>query len=470
MHGKPLLGLAAAIALSAGVATAQEQTFNVYGFADAAYTRTSINSNHFLYSYLDDDLDWGIKHFNLYFDYKPNSFTRALLEVGFIHSQSIADRVTDDRIIITNFTDIPAQLQAILPTMGFASTRTDTAKFSDDKSIPVPFIERAYFDVLLGSKVNFRLGRFITPAGIWNADHGSPVILPVKQPNQTSIVPIFPQYQDGISLFGNGYFGDHDYDYTLYVSTGSDPEKNNLRGIEDLSGGGHAGLRLDLPVKVKLGVSGYSGLTRTTKIYGVTTRNIPYSSISTPNPQAGGLPTPDPAKLVPVLSAPPSFDQVEYSKTALLQDRHLAWGVDARFDMNGAFLQSEFNQRTSTNELTSDPKDAVVTGFYVIGGYKHPVKDWLSLTPYLMYEGMGWEDVMSAKSLAGFGSLPMEGFDVILGGVNVGLYGNLYVKIEYAYSMMRDIDSPPAMPFMKINYDDGETDVGIFSTQFSIAF
>lgn len=462
--------LAAALTLSASAAFAQEQTFNVYGFADAAYNKSTMEKNHFLYFFVNDNLDWGIKHFNLYFDYKPNQFSRALLEVGFINQTDIQGKVAEDLIINTEITGVPSALAPALAAQGFRATRTDTAKFPTPKSISAPFIERAYFEILLNSKLNFRIGRFITPAGIWNVDHGSPVILPVKQPYQTTVIPIFPERQDGVTLFGNGYFGDHDYEYSVYASTGSDPDNNKLRGIQDLSGGGKAALRLDLPVKVKLGLSGYSGLTRSTKVYGVATRQIPYAAISSPNAALGGAATPDPAKLIPAMSMPPAFSDVYYETQVRLQDRHLAWGLDGRFDIKGAFLQTEFNQRISTNELNESAKDAVFTGYYAIVGYKHPLNEKVALTPYLMYEGLEWKDITGVPSAAGFGQLPMDGFDAFIGGVNVGLFGNVYVKVEYTYSMMRDLKSPPAIPMMVLNYDDGETDISTFSTQFAIAF
>lgn len=459
----------AALALSCGSVLAQDQAFNVYGFADAKMEKGFREDNHFLYTYLNSEPLWSVDHFNLYFDFKPMPTTRALLEIGFIHQTTLEPATFADQIITTHFSGVNPAIAPLLAANGFTETRTDTAKGKSEKSTNIPSIERAYFDILLHPKLNVRLGKFITPAGIWNVDHGSPVILTVAQPNQTALIPIFPEKQSGIMLYGNGYFGDHDYDYTAYVSTGTDPDKNALDGIQDLSGGGHAGLKLDLPVKVKLGASVYSGLTRYTKAVGYSDRTIPYSQVSTLDTTVAPFPLPDPAKLVPAMSIPPAFDQVHYKDVVVQQDRHLAWGVDGRFDYQAAFLQAEFNQRFTANELNKD-KTAKVTGYYFILGYKVPVNEAISLTPYGMYEAIFWERMINTPSTSGFSNLPMEGFDRWLGGVNIGLLGNMYVKIEYVYSLLRDLDTPPALPFMKLNYKAGDTDVSVFSTQFAIAF
>jgi hypothetical protein len=465
MHGKSFVGIAAAVALSAGAALAQEQTFSVYGFADAAISKVTLEDNHFVYPFASTNLNMGLKHFNLYFDFKPNSNTRALLEMAMSDEHVIGGGLPN-RIIVTRITGIdqlPPPAQAALAAAGIRAERKDTVVLGRELArFGKPSIERAYFELLLSPMANLRFGKFITPAGIWNVDHGSPVILTYKQPYQTENFPIFPNQQVGAALFGNGYFGDHDWDYTAYISTGSDPDGNKLKDITYLSGGAHAAVGLDLPVKTKIGVSGYSGLTRKTTIVATAVNTVPITNLLTPTFQ------PNPAA-INALKIPPGDDKLYYSETATAQQRSTAMGVDLRLDFHAAFIQSEYNTRTDANELMGD-KESALSGFYTIFGYRQPVRDWLTLTPYLMYEGLWWEDAENIGVTNSFAFMPCEGFDVYLAGLNVGLFGNVYVKLEYSLATMRLLDAPPAIPLAKNNYTIGETIIQQLAGQFAVAF
>jgi len=57
-------------------------------------------------------------------------------------------------------------------------------------------------------------------SGIWNVDHGSPVVLTVSQPYQTKVTPIFPESQMGLMSYGMMYLGDHDLSYNAWISNG----------------------------------------------------------------------------------------------------------------------------------------------------------------------------------------------------------------------------------------------------------
>lgn len=469
--------LAAALALSASAAFAQEQTFNVYGFADAGFDKSDIASNNFLNFYVPSDFVYQVRHFNIYFDWKPNANTRALLEMAFINNQDITMGTSfpNRRIInyIAGWNAYMAQMDPFLTpaqkaALSALKERSDTTIVMGQKlaEFNLPMIERAYFEILANPYANLRLGRFITPAGIWNVDHGSPVILTIKQPYQTAVIPIFPKSQDGAMLFGGGYFGDHDYEYQAYVSTGSGLTDNDLPDLTYLSGGAKASVKLDLPVKTKVGASAYSGLARRTDRYNLAQRNFTVNDFTTVDPTLQ-VPLPDPAKFAQLGQI--GDDEYEIQTTVNVQDRQLAFGIDLRLDFKGAFIQSEYNTRTNKNELKNDAESKFF-GYYVILGYKQPFAQTASITPYFMYEALGWEDVINSGGEGTFGYLPMEGFDSFLGGVNVGLFGNVYLKLEYSLAKMRKLEAPPAFPTFKNNYSDSDLDITTFSGQFAIAF
>lgn len=62
-------------------------------------------------------------------------------------------------------------------------------------------IERAYGEWSPFSFLNFRIGQFLTPYGIWNVDHGSPVVIPVLRPYAVE-GKFFPERQTGLEAFG----------------------------------------------------------------------------------------------------------------------------------------------------------------------------------------------------------------------------------------------------------------------------
>ena len=64
-------------------------------------------------------------------------------------------------------------------------------------------MQRLYLEWTLHRFVTVRGGQFLTPFGIWNVDHGSPVYIPVQRPyivNSNS--SYFPERQTGLELLG----------------------------------------------------------------------------------------------------------------------------------------------------------------------------------------------------------------------------------------------------------------------------
>ncbi len=80
------------------------------------------------------------------------------------------------------------------------------------------FVEVFTLEYYLNRYLNFRLGRFLTPGGIWNVDHYPPFVLTQDRPQH--IRKIFPQLQDGLQLLGSANMADVVTDYILYVSNG----------------------------------------------------------------------------------------------------------------------------------------------------------------------------------------------------------------------------------------------------------
>lgn len=115
------------------------------------------------------------------------------------------------------------------------------------------FLEAANFDYMYDPRVNLRVGRFFTPAGIWSVDHYTPFVPTQKTPELFR--RIFPGITDGADVFGTLQFGRTFTEYDVYVGNG-DGEDNP--GSGDMNNSKERGIRfnLKLPLVSQFDVGG----------------------------------------------------------------------------------------------------------------------------------------------------------------------------------------------------------------------
>lgn len=474
----------------AAAASAQSAP-KVYGFADANFSLTTMDHSFPKRFVGPDTFTLGLSHANIYFDFQPNERVSALVEVG-LASRPEYERYSDAEapaIITFNGAAISdAQAKAIivqgtmaqqiagLVAQGMDQETATAAVTSQQAAIAAGVaaqfdpvlarlraqsapetttdkyglnLERVHIDIKFRDEFKLRFGKFITPAGVWNVDHGSPVVLTVRQPLQTTTTPIFPESQLGMMAFGRTPLGDHDLDYSGYISGGridgaasavSTVDQNSIDKLTDLAYGGHVGVKLDVLKSVGVGASYFNGPLR--KKY--TTSQIEFA-------------------LEDLLAGVQKPRDYMVTDTYWKKERESVVGVDAKIEVSGLLLQSEFNYGQRENELVKGTAD--LTGWYVLGAWTQPLGADFALTPYVMYEALGTEITGEGASGA-FNDAGLEGLTTLQFGLNASIYSNVRLKTEYMLLSFLQDDKTWAV--QDISEDDLK--VGIWSTQVSVAF
>jgi hypothetical protein len=117
--------------------------------------------------------------------------------------------------------------------------------------------ERAYFDYAHSERLNFRLGKFLTPVGHWNLIHADPLVWTTSRPLITNRP--FPTYATGAMIYGTRTAFGKELDYSLYASSGQSIRGNSNQDPFDSAYGLH--LTYAMPRSGQLGFS-YANFTQ----------------------------------------------------------------------------------------------------------------------------------------------------------------------------------------------------------------
>ncbi|MDH5639335.1 MAG: porin, partial [Nitrospinota bacterium] len=116
-------------------------------------------------------------------------------------------------------------------------------------------LEQAYMDYTSSPNLAFRVGRFLTPAGIWNINHYPPFVTTQSRPQH--IRHIFPQYLDGFEIHGSVNIQDFMVNYMGYAANGQG-NPGGGDGNEEKAFGGRLEFMVPFMVEIKAGVSALS--------------------------------------------------------------------------------------------------------------------------------------------------------------------------------------------------------------------
>jgi opacity protein-like surface antigen len=299
-------------------------------------------------------------------------------------------------------------------------------------------IERAWVDWLFRDWLSFRAGNFLVPYGIWNLEHGDPILLSTFTPVLLRR-EIFPERATGLQVYGRVDFEDFELLYYAWVGNG----KGSQIGTEDDQNNKALGGRLELKLpdygkltKMAVGVSGYLGKVKPSEI---TDRKL-LDGIQRVYTSEGNL-----AALNEL-----TMGGYDPGGDPLGEFRDNVIGFDFRFRLYGFFFQGEFAingvRPTETVTVSVDtngdgvpdtnqdvePRFSRQYGAYMQYAYEFDLDDWGLLTPFLRFDWLEGNDRYRRD---------LSTFTILIGGVNWKVNDNVVLKAEYHTTRFRDAHS-----------------------------
>ena len=220
------------------------EALKIYGFGDVGYRQMLVPKTSPWLVYLNRHPSMFVGHLNFYFDSQLAERWRALAEVRFTYLPQGGWRTADDGVVRHHDTRI-----------------ADYTDFTRDRPVGGLMIERAFIEYSAASWLSVQAGQFLTPYGIWNVDHGSPVIIGVSPPYIVG-ARLLPDSQVGLLGFGRvSLVDDLELSYALGLSNG----RTDLIAYEDLDDNKAITARLALTYRglgeLTLGSTFYAGTT-----------------------------------------------------------------------------------------------------------------------------------------------------------------------------------------------------------------
>ena len=228
-----------------GGAAAVDTDLKIFGFADFSVGMRSMKASNQWSQFLGRHTSFYVGNFNLFLSKALSENVRTMAEVRFHYSPHGSSNAGDGTFNV--------------------STANDHADFNRPIHWGGIEIERIYIEYSLIPNLTIRAGQFLTPYGIWNVDHGSPLFIPVQRPYVIGS-QLFPERQTGFELFGRWDASQNNsIGYHLTLSNGFGP----ISEIRDLDDNKAVGGRLYWETRalgeLRIGASAFYGKDTTTR-------------------------------------------------------------------------------------------------------------------------------------------------------------------------------------------------------------
>lgn len=360
-----------------------EDPFSIYGFFDLAFHKDFPEKDSIVHGLAPEKTSFILSNVNLYFRSQLAETLSTLVEL--------------------HFTFLPLGYETSLELEGASEyERTDT-------TVTAPYsyksyrlggvgIERAQLTWQPWDYFGILAGYYLTPYGIWNIDHGSPTLIPVREPYM-QFSEVVPLHQLGLQAFGRIWTSTGTYlDYAVTLSNGRGP----MDSVQDLDENKGVGFRLRAVAEAEdfnLGFGGYGYYGDYTDIKKVITSVAPRFSVE---------------------------QEVTQSYSELIG------ALDFLFEMHGVRFQAEYVRRL--NQYTKRPLRSLTSGaggyqpdyinqsVYGILAWTLPLHEWLqqmTLTPYFEADYSIADDTIDDTEAI-----------ILLGGINFKPFPRVVLKAE----------------------------------------
>ncbi|MGR9053568.1 MAG: hypothetical protein ACU84J_13055 [Gammaproteobacteria bacterium] len=114
-------------------------------------------------------------------------------------------------------------------------------------------LERYYFDYFVTDSTQIRVGKFLTPVGIWNINHAAPLVWTTTRPLITED-EVFSSHATGVMVSKLFLLSDFDMNWSLYADDSDDlePRKNHFHDFDNALG---SRFQFSIDESLKLGAS-----------------------------------------------------------------------------------------------------------------------------------------------------------------------------------------------------------------------
>ncbi len=385
---------------------ASQPSLSIYGFMDFGFHKFFTNEDSTFRGVFPREPFFVLQQLNLYFSGRMSEEVSALAELRF----TLMPHGTE-----TDFAAGSAPYQRI-------DNRYKTTYSGEFFEYGGVGIERAHVIWQPTDYFGILAGRFLTPVGIWNVDHGSPVLIPIRPPYALTQEVVITR-QTGLQLFGRLFPANQLYfDYAFTFSNGRGPAES----VIDYDANKGMGLRLKLSHETDNLTASFGG----------------YGYVGDSSDITKAITTIDPFRI----EAETIEEYTEYSGA-----------LDLLLELHGVRFQVEFYRslirydvrplRDMMRGMPGYQPDHVKTDVYGLLAYTLPLEELLGamlLTPYVMLEYGDIDD--TADHVVGL---------MYVGGINFKPTPHWVVKAEYVYK------ATPNLP---------EEDFSIISAQTAVSF
>lgn len=203
-----------------------EPTFKIYGFFDLNLFSFVYDESNAQNGIIIDSMSFIMSRLNLYFHSQMTETLGALVEIRFTFLPNGHETSFEDELFGKEYERV--------------DTRVLDPFTSEEYNLGGLMIERAHLTWKPHDAFGVIAGRFLTPFGIWNVNHGSPVLLPIRTP-YFMVRSFMPPAQTGLQVFGRFFPADRFYlNYAVTVSNG----RGATEATYDLDDNKALGLRL----------------------------------------------------------------------------------------------------------------------------------------------------------------------------------------------------------------------------------